>query len=282
MTVPGDLSRRTLLVAMAAAAAGCAHGGASAPPGELRTVVLVHGAGTGSWLWDDVVAPLRDRGYAPLAPSLAGAGERAAPAGPSVGLSTHVEEIARLLEAANLRQVVLVGFSYGGLVVGDVANLAPERVQRLVFVDAFVPVPGQSLFDLMPPPVRESIETAAREEGAGWQVPPAPLALLGGVGRTSGRTEAAVLARLEGRRPWPLAAYSEPARPANPAAAALPRDYIYCNGKQGPDPLRPIAEQARRQGWGYAELPTGHFAPLTMPTELAALLATAIEGKLGR
>jgi pimeloyl-ACP methyl ester carboxylesterase len=277
------LSRRGLLAAAAGALVGCAHGATptGTPEAPLKALLLIHGAGTGSWLWEGVVASLRKRGYAPLAPSLTGAGERATSAGASVDLSTHVDEIARLLTEADLKDVVMVGFGYGGMVIGNVAQVVPERVGRLIYVDAFVPVPGQSMFDLMPPPVRAAMEAEAAGKGQGWQVPPAPIQTLGGVGAISGNRQAEVLGKLERRRPWPIATYAEPARAANPAAAPIPRDYILCAGKQGPDPLRRFADQARTEHWGYAELPTGHFAPLTMPEELAALIATAAEGKLG-
>ena len=126
----------------------------------MATFVLVHGAWHGGWCWRDVAAALRAQGHDVLAPTLSGVAERARLA-PHADLSLHVEELAGLLYFADVREVVLVGHSYGGLVVSGAAARASARLARLVYLDAFVADAGQSLFDLLRPERREVYESTA-------------------------------------------------------------------------------------------------------------------------
>ena len=115
-----------------------------------RTYVLVHGAFVGAWSWSRVVPELVMLDSTVYAPALTGVGERAEEATPDVGLLVHIDQITRLVEANDLRDVVLVGHSYGGMVVAGVARRVPRRVAGIVYVDVFVPEPGQSAFDVLP------------------------------------------------------------------------------------------------------------------------------------
>lgn len=150
----------------------------------MTTFVLVHGAFRGGWAWRFVRAGLVEQGHEVWTPSLAGMGDRAhltAADGPPVRLSTWVQDLASLLETHDLRDVVLVGHSQGGLVLAAAADTVHARVARLVFLDAPVPEDGERGIDLNPPgvptPRVEDVDLTAA-------LPPRPV----GAGRASTRS----------------------------------------------------------------------------------------------
>lgn len=115
----------------------------------MAIFVLVHGGGHGGWCYDRLAARLRAEGHEVHAPTLTGVGERLHEVTPAVGLETHIADIVGLLEAKDLRDVVLVGHSYGGPVITGVADRAGERIARLVYLDAVRPRSGESLADVV-------------------------------------------------------------------------------------------------------------------------------------
>lgn len=114
----------------------------------MSTYVLVHGAWGGSFGWRKVRPLLQHAGHEVFTPSLTGLGERAHLASPEVNLSTHVQDVVNAIWYEDLTDIILVGHSYGGMVVTGVADQMPERIQHLVYLDAFLPSDGQSLYDL--------------------------------------------------------------------------------------------------------------------------------------
>ncbi len=116
----------------------------------MATFVLIHGGGHGGWCWRSVARLLRGAGHEVHAPTLTGLGERRHLIGPEVTLDTHVEDVAALLFHEDLREVILVGHSYGGMVVTGAADRAADRVGRLVYLDAAIPVDGEALIDSSP------------------------------------------------------------------------------------------------------------------------------------
>ena len=137
----------------------------------MAAFVLVHGAFHGGWYWRDVFAHLRAAGHEVFAPTLTGLGERRHLASPAVDLSTHVQDVANLLEWEDLQGVVLVGHSYGGMVITGVADRLAERLAALIYLDAAVPEDGQCVLDLQAPERRESILEEVVANG-GWLWPP--------------------------------------------------------------------------------------------------------------
>lgn len=133
----------------------------------MATYVLVSGACHGGWCWRRVVPRLRAAGHEVYAPTLTGLGERAHLLSPDVGLETHAQDVAGVLEYEGLRDVVLVGHSYGGMAITAAAELAAERLAHLVYLDAFVPRDGERLLDFLPPDARELTLSRARAEGDG-------------------------------------------------------------------------------------------------------------------
>jgi pimeloyl-ACP methyl ester carboxylesterase len=238
----------------------------------MATFVLVHGGWQGGWSWRRVVPHLRVSGHEVYTPTLTGLGERVHLLGCVDGLDTHVNDVLGLIDYEDLEEVVLVGHSYGGLVITAVAEVVAHKLFHLVYLDAWVPKDGQGMFDLMPPERGEGYREAARVSGEGVGIPPLPI-------------EAFAIADEEDAR-WfasklivqPLKSFEGPVRLSSEAAGRLPHTYICCTVNPALAPVfRPFAQRARtEEGWGYKELPTVHAAMITMPQELSNLLVEVI------
>src|SRR6202163_5032283 len=114
----------------------------------MATFALVHGAWFGGWCWQKVIPFLEAAGHEVYAPTHTGLAERASELSPEVGLDTHIQDIVALLEEKNLHGVILVGHSYGGMVITGVVDQVPERIAHLVYLDTFVPRDGDSMANI--------------------------------------------------------------------------------------------------------------------------------------
>src|SRR6186713_1695218 len=117
----------------------------------MATYVLVHGGGHGGWCYQPVARLLQAEGHTVYAPSLTGLGDRAHLMSSAIDLDLHVRDVVAILESEDLRDVILVGHSYGGMVITGIADRAADRVGKLVYLDAANPVNGQSLVDVAGP-----------------------------------------------------------------------------------------------------------------------------------
>jgi pimeloyl-ACP methyl ester carboxylesterase len=134
-------------------------------------IVLVHGAWHGGWCWRFVADRLKAGGQQVFAPTLTGLGERVHLLDKTVNLSTHIEDICSLIRAEELSDIVLVGHSYGGMVVSGVADRMPERIRALVILDGFVPQDGKAMSDYWPASLKAAWDEKAAASG-GLSVPP--------------------------------------------------------------------------------------------------------------
>jgi pimeloyl-ACP methyl ester carboxylesterase len=227
-----------------------------------RSFVLVHGAWHGGWCWQRVTPLLRAAGHAVHTPTLTGLGERAHLASPSIDLETHIADIVGLLEMEDLANVVLVGHSYAGAVITGVADRAATRLNRLIYLDAFVPEHGKCMLDYWPPGPRRELELRAAPSGF---VEPTPLPAYG-------VTKPQDLAWAEPRiRPHPLATWLQPLRLVH-GETTLPRAYIRCT-----NPARPVFDRFSRKlrgdpKWTYREIDAGHDSMIADPKGTADLL----------
>jgi pimeloyl-ACP methyl ester carboxylesterase len=228
------------------------------------TFVLVHGAWHGGWCWGRVSPLLRAAGHAVYAPTLTGLGERAHLLAPSVDLQTHVQDIVGVLEYEDLKSVILVGHSYGGMVISGVADRASQHVSQLVYIDAFLPAPGQSVLDLVAPQRSAQFRELAQLEGDGWLVP-APQPELYGV------VEPADLDWIRPRfGPQPLLSLDQPLDLSDSAPSHIARAYVACTEYPV---FRPFADRARVDpAFRYREIASGHDAMVTHPHELSQIL----------
>ena len=227
-------------------------------------IVLVHGAWHGGWGWKRLTPLLRRAGHEVFTPTLTGLGERAHLAGPAVDLETHIQDIVGVLETEELEDVLLLGHSYGGMVVTGAADRVPQRIARLVYLDAFVPENGRSLMDYVVP------ERGARfrEEGerTGSVTPPPPS--LWGITRPG---DAAWLTRHESRHPF--ASMRQPVRLQNEAALArIPKAFVYCSSPATGSFDQFAARYRNDPAWRFFELATGHDAMILAPEALARIL----------
>jgi pimeloyl-ACP methyl ester carboxylesterase len=228
------------------------------------TFVLVHGAWHGGWCWRFVRALLEKSGHRVYAPSLTGLGERRHLARPDIDLDTHISDVVSLLEMEDLRRIVLVGHSYGGMVITGAADRAHERIARLVYLDAFFPESGKCTLDYVVP------ERAARmrEEGERvGSVTPPPLSLWG-------ITEQEHIDFIKPREvPHPYRTMAQPIRISNPEKIErLPRTFIYCSSPATGSFDQFAAKYRNDAAWTFFELKTGHDAMILMPEQVAELL----------
>jgi pimeloyl-ACP methyl ester carboxylesterase len=226
----------------------------------VSTFVLIHGAWHGGWCWRFVRPLLKD--HQVFTPSLTGLGERSHLARPDVDLDTHIADVVSLLEMEDLREVVLVGHSYGGMVVTGAADRVPARIRRLVYLDAFVPENGKCLLDYAVP------ERAARmrEEGerAGSVTPP-PLSLWG----LTRQEHLDFVKPREVRHPFGT---MKQAIRLEGNTERLPKTFIYCSSPATGSFDQFAARYRNAAGWTFFELPTGHDAMILMPERVAELL----------
>jgi pimeloyl-ACP methyl ester carboxylesterase len=239
----------------------------------MATFVLVHGAWHGGWCWRKIVPLLRAGGHAVHAPTLTGLGERVHLATRQVGLETHVQDVLNVLAFEELSEVVLVGHSYGGLVIAGVAEQAPERLAHLVYLDALVPDDGQSCVDMLGPGARASVEAMVHSRGDGWRVPLDVEPTLDHYGVVDPAERRWMAERLV---PHPWKTLDDRLRLPTRRGEALPRTFVLCTrGRSAPSQG---AERAQREpGWRLREIDTGHDAMVTAPRELVDLLLEAAQ-----
>lgn len=248
---------------------------------ELATFVLVHGGWAGGWAWNRVTPLLRRHGHEVFTPTLTGLGERVHLAHPDVDLDTHITDVVNVIKYEDLENIVLVGWSYGGMVVSGVLDRVPERLMRVVYLDAEVPRDGESEFDVAGPEFRSEMEQSANRSGDGWKTSLGTAeeieAFLGAwIPDTSARQW--FVTKLAAT-PQPIKTFSQPVRLGNPAADAVPRTFIRCpvDGSVWAHIYEPIVERVRGdKRWEVRELASNHCAPIAAPQLVAeALLSSA-------
>ncbi|GAB3833742.1 alpha/beta fold hydrolase [Dactylosporangium cerinum] len=223
----------------------------------MTVFVLVHGAFRGAWSWSRVRRLLTAAGHEVHTPSLTGMGDRRHLTAEPPTLDTWALDVANLLEEEDLRDVVLVGHSQGGVAIAAAARRCADRLARLVFVDAPAPLPGERAAALLGP-----VPDLPRDL---W-LPPKPIA-------ADPWLDADTVAWMNARLcPTPLAPSLDPMPDETPASAAVPRRYIFCTATPPGYPASVTLERLRALGEPFQLIDSGHDAPLSRPAELAALL----------
>jgi pimeloyl-ACP methyl ester carboxylesterase len=227
------------------------YGEKSVPVMKSVTYVIVHGAWGGGWAFREVDGLLTKKGHAVFRPTLTGQGERVHLAGPQVGLETHIMDVVNTILFEELDNVILVGHSYGGMVVTGVADRIPERIGQLIYLDTFVPEDGESSLSIGTRSEADKAELWGKVKDGGvipsWvdpnQPPPKDV-------------------------PHPVKTLTDPLVLKNPARLDIPTAYVLFvdPGKEGnEDDFFPHAERARVLGWPVYEMESDHNAQWSAP-----------------
>jgi pimeloyl-ACP methyl ester carboxylesterase len=237
----------------------------------MATYVLVHGGGHGGWCYQRVARLLRSSGHEVYTPTLSGLGERSNLLSPDIDLDLHVRDVVAVLHYEDLHDVILVGHSYGGMVITGAADRAADRIGRVVYLDAANPQNGQSLVDVAGPIIESTRPLGVVVDGVELVLLPSPEAGLF-YGVTDPDDVAWMADRLTGH-PWKC--FEQPLRLTNQSAfAALPQYHIVCTSTLATrDPE--LMEKARADGRLW-EIDTGHDLMITEPAAVTdALLQIA-------
>lgn len=261
------MKRRELLKTAAASMAIAAIAQPTVAQTAGTTFLVCTGAWSAGWSWKKMHPLMAAAGHRLVTPTYTGLGEREHLASASNDLETHIQDILAVIKYEDLRDIVLVGHSYGGMVATGVADRARDRITRLFYLDAFVPADGQSLMDVSPPAGRQRIQDLAKA-GDGWRVPSNPIP------SDTSETDAKWIS--ERRVAQSIKCFEQPLKMRN-GDLTLPRSYVYFTRVVPADPFRPFAERAKNDpAWRYYELDASHSAHVTAPEALARLLQTIV------
>ncbi|MEZ5379571.1 MAG: alpha/beta hydrolase [Acidimicrobiales bacterium] len=241
-----------------------------------RPIVLVHGAWGGAHGFRKVRPILTRSGLDVFTPSLTGIGERSHLTHPGVSLSTHVTDVVNTVLYEDLDDIVLLGFSYGGMVVTGALDHIGDRVSALVYLDAFVPADGQSLLAIVGGLLANAPATSGPIAiGDDWLVPPIPRELDDPV-ETAWSNER--------RSMQPVKTFSEAVRLSKPQEAwPFSLTYVKATADANESPDSAFWQAARHaeasDRWAYHEIATNHLIPTTHPDDLAAILSPLALGE---
>lgn len=247
-----------------------------------QTFVLVHGAWHGGWCWRDVAAALRARGATVFTPTLTGLGEKRHLRSAYRGLDTFITDISSVIETEELRDIILVGHSFGGMVITGVADRMPGRIKRLVYLDAVVPNDGESLISSAPghdEKMMARVRGALSATAADGEWMAAPSADMLGLHLATPEL-----------RDWdlrnmcehPFSSFVEPL-PLAHGRPQIPSTYIVCDNPPMPGTAfvahhKDVVAGAYGPQWTARRIATGHMAMVTALEETVALLAEAVSG----
>lgn len=233
------------------------------------TFVLIHGAWSGGWCYHKVAARLRAHGHRVFTPTLTGQGERAHLLRGTVNLSLHIEDVLNVFHYEALSEAVLAGHSYGGMVITGVADRIPERISALVYLDAFLPEDGQSLFDINIPANSQRFIANAGGLG-GLAVPPPPAAFFNVNVEDAARVDALAT-------PHPLGAFTEKIKLTGAHERIARRIYVHATVLPRESPFKPFFDRVKASpAWQAHALACGHHVMLDEPERVTDILESAL------
>ncbi|WP_160712884.1 alpha/beta fold hydrolase [Chitinophaga solisilvae] len=230
--------------------------------------VLVHGAWHGGWCWQQVSTILRGSGAVVYTPTLSGQGEHKNVITADINLETHISDIVNLIEMEDLHDVILVGHSYAGAVIGGVADRIPGRLRKLVFLDPVLVKSGQSVLSAINAPAITAEVTQSAAMNGGLTIPAWPVPIYGVKDSANTRW---MRPRLTGQ---PFRTFTQQLTLQHPYGNHLPLIFIACTAEINPAFAHFAKSAKNNKDWEYHELVTGHDAMILVPKETAALLET--------
>jgi pimeloyl-ACP methyl ester carboxylesterase len=267
MTTETGTTRRNVIGGLAVAAAAATGGSPAQAQGAQKTFVLVHGAFHGGWCWRRVSDMLEKKGHKVFAPTLTGLGACSHLISKDVNITTHVTDIANLIRWENLSDVVLVGHSYGGLIISGVAEHLSDKLASIVFLDAFLPDNGDTLVDKASPQFQQVIAAALARGDVSLKAPPATAF---GVN--------------EKDRPWveskctphPMGTFLEKAVYTGGRDKVAKKTYIRATTYANPSFVAALARTKADPAWKTYELDTGHDVMVDSPERLTEILLEVV------
>ncbi len=234
-------------------------------PASPKTYVLLHGAWHGAWCWKRVAPVLRAAGHTVYTPTQTGLGERSHLLTPEVNLETFAKDLINVLIWEDLKDVILVGHSFGGNAITAAADWVPERIGHLVYLDALIPESDKSIFSLLPPEVVQGRRDLAQKTSAGLTIPVPSADKLGVFDPSDAQWVTQMCT------PHPIATYESALTFNNPPGNGLPVTYIAVTPHYLPTTSsRDYAKS--RTDWTYLEIEAGHDAMVTSPEALNQML----------
>jgi pimeloyl-ACP methyl ester carboxylesterase len=239
-------------------------------PGKATMFVLIHGAWGGGWNYQRVANALRAQGHAVYAPSLTGCGDRSHLLSGAINLSTHIADVLNLFRYESIERAVLVGHSYGGMVITGVADRIPEQISTLVYLDAFLPEGTQSLWDLNIPANTARYLSNAGDHG-GVVIPPPPASFW-----NLNLADVPAYDRLA--CPHPLGCFTERLKLTGAHQQIRKRIYVWATELGRQSPFQPFYEKCKADAaWETHVLACGHHVMLDMPEDTTRILLRAAE-----
>jgi pimeloyl-ACP methyl ester carboxylesterase len=234
----------------------------------VETYVLVHGGGHGGWCYQHVARLLRAKGHEVYTPTLTGLGERAHLLSPAIDLDLHITDIVKVLEFEDLQGVILVGHSYGGMVITGVADRVTDRIGHLVYLDAAWPKNGQSLVD-----ASKGYILAARGEGRSRVVDGVELVLFPGEDPMSfyGVKDPDQIVWMKPKlTPHPWKCFEQKLVLSNESALRkIPQTHIVCTSTLKTRDIAALETATNGRIW---DIDTGHDLMISEPEKVAELL----------
>lgn len=235
---------------------------------ERAAIVIVHGAWVGGARWRQVANALIDRGHPVFTPSLTGLGDRSHLNSRAVNLSLHALDIANLIKYERLRNVLLVGHSYGGMPISVAAELVPEGVIRsILYLDAFFPENDESLNDLVPGPPH------LPDDPEGYLVPPPRVTAVGFNAHLSPEERAAYEAM---RSPQSVFCFSEKAQLTGARERIPHKTYVLATGYENATFTKFAERLRKRPGWRVEQMPYTHDLQHVAPKETADMIESSV------
>ncbi len=225
-----------------------------------KTFVLVHGAWHGGWCWKRVAERLEKAGHRVYTPTNTGLGDRVHLLTKDTNVSTHVTDIVNLFKWEDLSDVVLVGHSYGGLVISGVADAIPDKISSIVFLDAFFPADGDDLISKSSPAFKDAINAAIQHGDISLKAPPAA---------AFGVNDTADAAWVNGKlTPQPFGTYTEKVSYKGGREKIAKKTYIRAIGYKSPTFDANLAKVKATAGWKTFEFDSGHDVMVIQPEQL--------------
>lgn len=231
----------------------------------MAIFLFIHGAFYGGWCWKKVKTILENKGHRVYTPTLSGLGERSHLNHSLITVDTHIQDIKNVILFEDLKDIIIIGHSYGGLIITGIASVMPERIKQLIYLDALVPNDGDSLLSLVDDETAQFFVSQAREKGFGWLVPSLVITKdyfsdPGDVKWCSSRV-----------MPQTLLSFSQEVTFSEKVVYNLSSLFIFCS--QNPHPtLIKMKERANQRGWKYFEIESNHFPMIEHPEKLSNLL----------